>query len=240
MKYYQACMGLAMVAGLSAYRCEFNPPVVKPKPDPTRQYELSITNLTAGQPFSPLAVIAHSGAYSVFNIGAAASAGLERLAEDGSPVLLLSEADSSAAVYTTERGSDPIAPATSATIGFEVRASQQRDGLTVSIATMLVNTNDAFTGHSGIDIGDLAAGDSLTVNAISYDSGTEANSEAAGTMPGPADGGEGFNAARDDLRDQVTAHGGVVTADDGLSTSVLNQVHRWDNPTSRITVRRVQ
>lgn len=42
-----------------------------------------------------------------------------------------------------------------------------------------------------------------------------------------ADGGEGFNAARSDINDIVRGDGGVVTADDGLSSSVLNQSHRF-------------
>lgn len=61
---------------------------------------------------------------------------------------------------------------------------------------------------------------------------------AAGTIPGPADGGAGFTGDRDDLAHQATAHPGLATADDGLSTSVLNQSHRWDNPVARVTITR--
>ncbi|MFT5808172.1 MAG: hypothetical protein ACI9LG_002473 [Moritella dasanensis] len=32
----------------------------------------------------------------------------------------------------------------------------------------------------------------MTYNLPAYDAGTEANSEAVGTIPGPADGGEGL------------------------------------------------
>ena len=73
-----------------------------------------------------------------------------------------------------------------------------------------------------------------------HHSGTEANTESAGTMPGPADNGEGFNSARDDLADEVRMHSGVVTSDDGLSGSVLTQEHRWDNPTVRVVITRVK
>ena len=63
--------------------------------------------------------------------------------------------------------------------------------------------------------------------------------EAPGTIPGPADGGEGFNAARDDDADRVSMHGGVVSAMDGLITSVLTEQHRFDNPVVGVSVTRV-
>lgn len=104
---------------------------------------------------------------------------------------------------------------------------------------MLVNTNDAFAGLRSIDVSGLAIGDAITLNAKAYDAGTELDSESAGTMPGPADGGEGFNANRSDVNNFVRGHGGVVTADDGLSSSVLNQSHRFDNPGMIVTIKRI-
>ena len=71
------------------------------------------------------------------------------------------------------------------------------------------------------------------------DAGTEVNSEAAGTMPGPADGGEGFNATRTDTG-YVAMHPGVVTVDDGLTNSVLTVQHKFDNPAVRIMVTRIE
>ena len=75
-----------------------------------------------------------------------------------------------------------------------------------------------------------------------YDSGTEADSETAATIPGPATmgQGEGFNVARDDRADQVTMHPGVVTQDDGLPDSVLDSTHRFDNLVAKVTVKRVK
>ena len=104
---------------------------------------------------------------------------------------------------------------------------------------MLVNTNDAFTGLNAYNLADLDVGEEWTSVARAYDAGTEANSEAAGTMPGPADDGEGFNAERDDA-DFVALHPGVVSADDGLSSSVLSVQHKFDNPVMRITVTRTE
>jgi hypothetical protein len=58
-------------------------------------------------------------------------------------------------------------------------------------------------------------------------------------MPGPADGGEGFNAMRSDTG-YVAMHPGVVSADDGLNSSVLSVEHRFDNPAVRIMVSRTE
>lgn len=92
---------------------------------------------------------------------------------------------------------------------------------------------------AGLYIGDLAVGESKTIYAHPYDAGTEENTETASTIPGPAGGGEGFNAQRLD-RDFVSAHSGVVTSDDGLATSALDESHRFLAPVAKIVVTRTQ
>jgi hypothetical protein len=106
-------------------------------------------------------------------------------------------------------------------------------------ATMLVNTNDAFSGLTGIDISTMAVDDKKSWRLNVYDAGTELNSEAMGTVPGPADGGTGFDASCDDV-DFVGYHSGVVSQDDGLSSSVLTQAHRFDNPAVKLTITRTK
>lgn len=72
-----------------------------------------------------------------------------------------------------------------------------------------------------------------------YDRGTEANSEQAGSIPGPADtNGEGFNAARE-TDDYIRIHPVVVTQDDRLSTSVLTESHRWLGPVAKILIEKM-
>jgi len=85
----------------------------------------------------------------------------------------------------------------------------------------------------------LAVGESLMVATRAYDAGTEANSETSATVPGPAGGGTGFNVVRDDV-DRVSLHSGVVSNQDGLPTSALSDLQRFDNPTARIVVTRTQ
>lgn len=222
----------------SSRRTPVEPPVVEPAPEPvaTKQFEISVSNLTAGQPLSPIAVfILDDTQPNAFAVGTPASDALELMAESGDNSGLLDSIDS----LSEASGSAPVGPGGSDSFELEVEADEET-ALTLTVLTMLVNTNDAFTGVNGADISDLAVGASLAFRTPSYDSGTETNSEAAGTIPGPADGGEGFNAARDDVTDQVTMHGGVVTAADGYSGSVLSQQHRWDNPVTTVTIMRVQ
>lgn len=218
-----------------------NAPTAEPPPAPPpamASFDITVTNLTNGQPLSPVAVVAHQSGYSVFGVGTAATAGLETLAEGGDNSMLIAEADADAMVMTSASGAAPIGPAGSETITIEVLESEL-PGLTVSAVTMLVNTNDAITGFNGSIVGDMMAGDSSSWRTIAYDAGTEANTEAAAHIPGPAGGGEGFNAARDDIADRVAMHSGIVSQDDGFAASDLTGQHRFDNPVAQIRIERI-
>lgn len=214
------------------------PPPPPPPPPATLSFEVTVNNLTAGQPLSPIAVVAHMAAWdSGFATGSPVSVEQERLAESGDNSTLLSAADSDSAAFSTVSGSAPIGPGANETISIEVTEGPD---VNLSLFTMLVNTNDTVTLLQDIDVTSLAVNASMTLNARSYDAGTEADTETAATIPGPVGGGEGFNAVRDDVRNAAYVSPGVVTADDGLATSALSQVHRWDNPVMRVTVRRTQ
>jgi hypothetical protein len=196
-------------------------------------YEIIMTNLTSAQPISPVAVILHTSGYSMGNVGTSASIALEKLAEGGDNSMLLSEANANASVLTSMGGAGILMPAASETITASVN---NHTGLQISLAGMLVNTNDGFAAISGLDISTLAAGDSQTVFLPVFDAGTEANVETAASIPGQ--GGTGFDAARNDVG-FISIHRGVVTADDGLATSGLNASHRFDNPALKVVIRRI-
>jgi hypothetical protein len=200
-------------------------------------FDVTVTNLTNGQPVSPVAVIAHQDGYSVFTIGSPATVGLETMAEGGDNSMLIAEADADASVIATGSGAAPVGPAGSDTVTIDVLESDVAD-LMISISTMLVNTNDAISGLNGVDVSGLAEGDAWTGRAIVYDAGTEINTELAAEIPGPAGGGEGFNAARSDRDDRVAMHSGVISQDDGLATSALTGQHRFDNPALMVRIER--
>lgn len=200
-------------------------------------YEVRVSNMTNGQPLTPVAVVVHSSGYSAWEAGATASSGLEMLAESGDPTLFLSDADSDMNVTGSAASvNGPFGPGTVETVSVQVVAD---NALQISVAAMLANTNDAFTGVTNVTVGDIAMGESKSMLSHVYDAGTEANTETAATMPGPAAGGEGFNAARDDT-DFVSIHGGVVTSDDGLATSALDESHRWSGIAAKVEITRTQ
>lgn len=229
------------VTAFLAAGCDNNDPQPAPpapQPPAMANFDVTVTNLTNAQPLSPVAIVAHQSGYSVFSIGTAATPGLETLAEGGDNSALIAEATADAMVMATGSGAAPIGPAGSETIAIQVLQSEL-PGLTISASTMLVNTNDAITGINGVDVGSFAAGDSVSLRSIAYDAGTEANTEAAAHIPGPAGGGEGFNAARDDLADRVAMHSGVVSQDDGKAGSDLTGQHRFDNPVAAVRIARI-
>jgi len=197
-----------------------------------RSFEVTVVNLTNAQPFSPVAAVMHGAGYQGMMLGASASVGLEQLAESGDNSPFLSDADADGAVQNTASGTGVIGPSASGTV------TLTGAGTRLSVTSMLVNTNDAVLAVNSLDVSKLSKDEIMTVSARAYDAGTEANSEAAGDVPGPAGGGEGFNAARND-RDFVVVHPGVISMDDGLSSSALTEAHRFDNPVARIIIKRI-
>jgi len=203
----------------------------------TDSYTITVTNLSANQPITPVAAVLHNDGYMGWTLGATASTGLEKMAEGGDTTDFIADAMSSTAVTTTQTGTGIILPGGAETLTVNLPADMTASKLT--LAAMLANTNDAFIGTSGMDISDLASGMNKTFMLKAMDAGTEANTEAAGTLPGPADGGTGYDITRDDILDKVTIHAGIVSMDDGLSTSVLNETHRWNGAVAKVVVEKM-
>lgn len=204
-------------------------------------FSISVTNTTNNQPLSPIAVIASIGEYSAWSIGSAASDGLAVLAEDGNPdELLIEAAEIPSAAF---RSDNPVAPGAEYTATFFVDLNNIDDAETIELTTasMLVNTNDAFSGVTGLTIGNLEIGESMSTLAPIYDAGTEANDELAENIPGPAGvGAEGGTSEGREANDIVTRHPGVVTSSDGYTESALDQSHRFDNGAMSIVVTRIE
>ena len=133
-----------------------------PMPTPvTYTYEVTITNLTLAQPMSPIAVLLHDEG-QLWQVGAEASAELENLAESGdnSGILGLSVA------LASQGGAGMLMPGMAETISVDITDMMP---MKLSMATMLVNTNDAFTGLNAVDITNLAVGESISLMTVSYD-----------------------------------------------------------------------
>ena len=189
---------------------------------------LSITNLTRGQILSPVFVARHSGdASPLYTLGQPASDSLAMMAEDADASGLVADwspegndAISEAMVVALNEG--PIPPGATVTMSFETT-----DGNTlVSFASMLVTTNDAFIGASGLDVST-----SRTVNLNAYDSGSEANSESCAYIPGSPCGNHAEDMA--EAEGHIYVHAGIH----GGEGSDLNPaMHDWRNPVARLTI----
>ncbi|WHI52343.1 spondin domain-containing protein [Microbulbifer sp. MLAF003] len=207
-----------------------------PAPDPvTMGFEITVTNLTHNQPLSPVAIVAHDSALHGWVVGEPSSAGLELLAEGGDNSEFRMELEDSGG-FASMSAEAPLGPGASESLSLEFAEQEE---VLLTIATMLVNTNDAFSGITRIDVSSLAVGDSLQRLAPIYDAGTEFNSELVGTIPGPADGGEGFNVEREDVN-FVSRHPGVVSRADGYAESTLDQSHRFDQTAMLLSITRIE
>ena len=194
-------------------------------------FEITVKNLTYAQPLSPIGIALHTEG-NFWQLGQTASVELETLAESGDNSGLLGLS----IVNTSISDAAPLGPGSSITLTL---TTEDMMDAKLSLVSMMVNTNDGFSGLNAIDVSALEVGSQLNFKTRAYDSGTEVNNEASGTIPGPADMGEGFNAARDDV-DFVAVHPGVVSSDDGLTQSVLNYAHKFDNPLMGVSITRIQ
>ncbi|WP_354625350.1 spondin domain-containing protein [Psychromonas sp. MME2] len=191
-------------------------------------YDVTLTNITQGQIFSPPALATHAVGISLWQTGSPASVALEALAEGGDASQLIALPG-----ITQSQVSDaPVLPGETMNWTVELNANEAH-GLT--LATMLINTNDGFTGLTNMDLNSLTLGESYQKMLMVYDAGSEINDEVA--VPGS--GGEGFNASRDGDVNRVYVHAGVLTAHE-LAGSLLLPEHKFDNPAAKIIIKRVQ
>ncbi len=149
--------------------------------------DISITNLTHAQHFTPRLVIAHDSSIDAFEPGVEASSALAWLAEAGviddaqsidssgqNFEALLGPVDNDNTSNTWHRFDGLVAPSTTVSYPFDTM-----DKPYLSILAMLVPTNDAFVGLDSIAIPTEPGTYTYTLHA--YDAGTELNDELNST-----------------------------------------------------------
>jgi hypothetical protein len=122
----------------------------------------------------------HNGGFDAFDFGQGASEGVERIAEDGNPMILMSEFDANGNGLTQGVLNDigPIAPGART----EKTATINLNGRFFSYASMVIPSNDAFIGNDdAIDLyngdGDFVGADFIVYGRTVWDAGTEVNDE---------------------------------------------------------------
>jgi hypothetical protein len=193
------------------------------------QYEITVTNITQGEIFTPIMVASHTRGVKLFELGKPASTELEILAEGGNPGPLADSLISSGAALDVATADGVLLPGSSLTL----HVKTDRHHSHVSVAAMLVPSNDAFFAVNGI-AGPLGK-KTKTLFSPAYDAGGENNDESCAHVPGPpfVCSGEGYNAASGE--GYVYIHPGIQGIGDINAAS-----YDWNNPVARITIRRVK
>lgn len=186
-------------------------------------YEISITNLTPGQTFTPRLLVTHSPDIALFALGEPASAALEILAEGGNTQPLADLAEGAGAHTMTVDGLlGPGETSTGVIVGL--------DSDVLSVAAMLIPTNDTFVALNGMP---LPVAGSVTYYLKAYDAGTEENDQLCSSIPGPTCGGE-------DVSEPADGDEGFVHVSNGFhrlrGNTLRPEDYDWRNPVARVTV----
>lgn len=205
--------------------------ILTPLVSNAQTYEVTVTNLTRAQQFTPLVVVLHNPGASLFTPGEAASGPLAMLAEEGATGTLEAALAGNNAVRGVATSEGLLDPGESVTV--QVRGRRAR---LLSLAGMLIPTNDAFVGLDSIDLPNRGE---VSVTAVAYDSGTEVNDELCSSIPGPSfsecGGAGGGGAPVGGEEGFISVHNGIQ----GVGDLVASE-RDWRNPVARVVVRRVE
>jgi hypothetical protein len=171
----------------------------------TRQYEVTITNVS-GQPVTPPVVAVHNRAADLYELGEAASTEVQEIAENGNITPLVELAGVARGVGgAAVAGDGPLMPGESVSVNVEADKGRR-----LSLVSMVVCTNDGFTGLDTVKL-PRRAGQSSSFDTVAYDAGTEVNVEDPDYWVPPC-GGNGEN-LHDDENGVITAHPGLTGFD---------------------------
>lgn len=205
-------------------------------------YEVTITNLTDGQPLTPPVVALHRPSTGIFTVGEPASFELKEVAENGNLdplVASLSENRHVADVAVAVAGDPPpLLPGQSVT----VQLTESRGGRFLSFAAMLICTNDGFTGVDTVHL-PRRPGERIIVHTAGYDAGTEINTEDFADLvpPCPVLTGVDSNVPGTGMSDPALAEDGLVHHHPGIQgTADLDPaIHGWTDPVAEIEIVRL-
>lgn len=195
---------------------------------PSRSFSVTITNLTRGQSFTPILVASHKEGVKLFAPGNPASPELAALAEGGNTMPLATLLMGMNDVLDVADSGGLLLPGATVTVTVETKGKFNH----VSVASMLIPTNDAFFALNGIK--GASGKKTVVVMAPAWDAGSEPNDELCANIPGPVcsgaggspgAGGEGF----------VHIHAGIHGIGDLLAAE-----RDWRNPVARITISRTR
>lgn len=206
--------------------------------DNAAAYEIKVINRSSGQPFTPPVVATHRGGFDLFEVGEAASAGIQGVAENGNVPGLVGQLSSESKVRTVVVGSGPVLPGDYQ----RIMVYTTKDARRISLASMLICTNDGFTGLNAEKL-PRQVGQQLWFGADSYDAGTELNTERfadlvppCGPLTGVDSGGQGTGASNPDLAENGEIHRHAFLQGGG---DLQAEIHDWTDPVAHVLITRV-
>jgi hypothetical protein len=223
--------------------------------DELRTYRITLVNLTDGQPFSPPVAATHDRSMRMFRVGGFASDELAAIAQGGDEVPMFNLFNGSDEVtdavdvgrpLTTvgkvvdPDGSGPMPPFVD-TATFEITAER---GDRLSLATMLICTNDGFLGLDAVRLPRTGA-EAFLING--YDAGRENNTQLSqhivdpcsalgpGPLPGDPDGNLDTGAVLTNPPMRIHHHPNIQAGVGELS----HAAHGWRDPVAVVVVSRI-
>ncbi len=212
---------------------------------PIKTYDITITNLTSGQPLTPPVVATHRRRADLFEVGEPASFEVKEIAENGNVTPLADALGADKHVFESKVVPSPTGPGPimhdGGTLNFQITASPPAKYL--SFVSMLICTNDGFTGLDSERL-PKKVGDSVTVLTAAYDAGTEINTEDFADIVPPCQGLVGVMSgdAGTGTSDPALAEGGVITHHLGVMGNIddlLLDPHGWTDPVASVVVTRI-
>jgi len=199
-------------------------------------FEIKLTNLTTGEPGMGGQIFSHPFFASHFQIedlapvGEQASPVLVALAENGDVSGILAVATSIGA--DTVVAENVVVPGGSVTV--RLRGNVLNHAFT--FASMLVSTNDAFIAVSSLPLFDENGMPmSTTLELMSYDAGSEDNTELASDIPGPL--GLDAEADPEGSNARVPTEGGVISPHPGIQgVGDVSEAFAWTEPVATLTI----
>lgn len=201
----------------------------------SKSYEVTITNITNAIIFTPILVASHEkGLAPLFELGSPVSKDLARIAEGGDISFLAATLGDDPDVVGLGDSGGLLHPGESVTVD----VSAEKGAKNISIASMLLPTNDAFIALNGVKAPKKGT---ATYYSPGYDAGSEFNDEWCANIPGPqcaiVNGymGEGFSDTDETDEGYVHISRGIQGNGD-LSPATYD----WRNPVAKITITRVK
>ena len=159
---------------------------VVPEMPTSQMFEITLTNLTMGEPgmggqvLSHPIFVTHAAGINLAPVGEAASEALVLLAENGDVSGLVALATAAGANSMVAEGVVPPGGSVTVTVTADMVNSS------LSVGSMLVSTNDAFIASTDVALFDEdGAPVSASLELMAYDAGSEDNTEMASDIPGP-------------------------------------------------------